>query len=719
MLQPDRVVRTICPYCGVGCTLDLHLRDDYIFEVQAPWDGVANRGLLCVKGRYGLDYIYHPHRVTRPLVRKTSQRGGQRTPAQSLDDWVEVSWDEALDLVADNLVRIYRESGPRALAAYGSAKATNEDNYLLQKLYRALFQTHSVDHCARLCHASTVSALQAAIGSAAMSNRALEVLETEVALIAGSNTTENHPVVGAFIKRAAQERGVKLIVVDPRRIELVDYATLWLPLRPGTNVPLFSAIAHVIIREGWYNEAFVREHTVGFEEFARAMEKFTPEYAEQVTGVPKEDIIAAARLYAQARRAMLFWGMGMTQFAHGTASVLSLVHLALLTGHVGKVGTGLNPLRGQNNVQGASDVGVLNSVYPGYMKVSDPANAAHWERVWNLPPGTLPTEPGLTVTEILKAAGPQGVRALYVMGENPLMSEPNLAEAEAHLRQVDFLVAQDLFLNETAVYADVFLPAASFAEKDGTFTNTDRRVQRVRQAIAPRGQARPDWQILCDLARRIEAKLGLPYSAGWDYTHPSEIWDEIAAAVPAFRGITYDRIEQVGLQWPVPSLDHPGTPYLYAEGFPAGKGRFFPLDFPEAPEPANRRYPFTLVTGRLLEHWHGGTMTRHSDLDALYPMPILEIHPVDAAMLGLDDGDPVRVQSRRGAVVVRARVTDKTTPGVVFLPFHFAEAAANLLTLDALDPQAKIPHYKATPVRLDPAPESALVNPVWAPRGRR
>ncbi|NPA27002.1 MAG: molybdopterin-dependent oxidoreductase, partial [Chloroflexi bacterium] len=594
-----------------------------------------------------------------------------------------------------------------------------EDNYLLQKLFRALFQTHSVDHCARLCHASTVAALGAAIGSAAMSNTALEVFETEVALVAGSNTTENHPVIGAFIKRAVAERGVKLIVVDPRRIELADYATLWLPLKPGTNVPLFSAMAHVIIKEGWYNEAFVREHTEGFEEFAQAMEKFTPEYAEQVTGVPKEHIVEAARLYAQAGRAMIFWGMGMTQFAHGTASVLSLVHLALLTGHVGKPGTGLNPLRGQNNVQGASDVGVLNSVYPGYMKVSDPAAAAHWEKVWNLPPGTLPLEPGLTVPEIIKAIGPDGVRALYIMGENPLMSEPNLAEAEAHLREAEFIVVQDLFLNETAAYADVFLPAASFAEKDGTFTNTDRRVQRVRQAIAPRGEARPDWQILADLAQRIEAKLGLPYSAGWSYTHPREIWDEIARAVPAFRGISYDRIERVGLQWPVPSPDHPGTPYLYAQGFPRGKGRFFPLDFVEAPEPASRKYPFTLTTGRLLEHWHGGTLTRHSELDALFPMPIVEIHPIDAEALGIADGDPIRVSSRRGSVVARAHVTTKTTPGVLFLPFHFVEAAANLLTLDALDPQAKIPHYKATPVRVDPAPEEALANPVWLTRGRR
>jgi len=719
MLTPERTVRTICPYCGVGCTLELYIRGDYIYQVDAPLDGVANRGLLCVKGRYGLDFIYHPHRITQPMVRKTRQRPGARTPAQSLDEWEPISWDEALDMVAERLVQIYREHGPRAIAAYGSAKATNEDNYLLQKLFRALFQTHSVDHCARLCHASTVAALGAAIGSAAMSNTALEVLETEVALVAGSNTTENHPVIGAFIKRAVQERGVKLIVVDPRRIELADYATLWLPLKPGTNVPLFSAMAHVIIKEGWYNEAFVREHTEGFDAFAQAMEKFTPEYAEQVTGVPKARIIEAARLYAQANRAMIFWGMGMTQFAHGTASVLSLVHLALLTGHVGKPGTGLNPLRGQNNVQGASDVGVLNSVYPGYMKVTDPDAAAHWENVWNLPPGTLPLEPGLTVPEIIKAIGPEGVRALYIMGENPLMSEPNLAEAEAHLREAEFIVVQDLFLNETAAYADVFLPAASFAEKDGTFTNTDRRVQRVRRAIAPRGQARPDWQILSDLAKRIEAKLGLPYSAGWDYSHPREIWDEIARAVPAFRGISYERIDRVGLQWPVPSPDHPGTPYLYAQGFPRGKGRFFPLDFIEAPEPASRKYPLTLTTGRLLEHWHGGTLTRHSDLDALFPMPIVEVHPIDADALGIADGDPVRVTSRRGSVVARAHVTTKTTPGVVFLPFHFVEAAANLLTLDALDPQSKIPHYKATPVRLDPAPEEALANPVWLRRGRR
>ena len=718
MLQPDRIVRTICPYCGVGCNMDLYIKDDYIYRVEAPWDSVVNNGWLCVKGRFGLDFVYHPHRITVPLMRKTRQRPGSRTPARGMDDWVEVSWDEALDYVADRLVDIYRESGPDALAAYGSAKATNEDNYLLQKLFRALFGTHSVDHCARLCHSATVAALQASIGSAAMSNTAKEVLETEVALVAGSNTTENHPIIALHMKRAVQERGVKLIVADPRRIELVDFAHLWLPLRPGTNVALFSAMAHVIIKEGWYNEAFIREHTVGFEEFARAMEKFTPEFAEQVTGVPRERIVEAARLYAQAERAMLFWGMGMTQFAFGTASVLSLVHLALLTGHVGKPGTGLNPLRGQNNVQGASDMGVLSSVFPGYMKVTDPEAAAHWEKVWNLEPGSLPLKNGLTVTEIIKHIGPEGVRALYVMGENPLMSEPNLAEAERRLQNLDFLVVQDLFLNETAAYADVFLPAASWAEKDGTFTNTDRRVQRVRKAIEPRGKARPDWEILCDLAKRIEQRLGRERSAGWDYSHPSEIWREVARAVPAYRGITYERIEKQGLQYPCPSEDHPGTPYLYKDGFPAGKGRFFPLDFPEMPEVPDKEYPFLMTTGRLLEHWHGGTLTRHSDLDALFPMPVLEVHPVDAEHLGIRDGSPVRVTSRHGSVVCRAHVTKKVNPGIVFLPFHFVEAAANLLTGDYLDPQSKIPHYKATPVRVEPAAEEDLAHPTYLVRGR-
>jgi predicted molibdopterin-dependent oxidoreductase YjgC len=425
MIEADRIVATVCPYCGVGCNLQLHLKNGYIYKVTAPFDSVVNHGNLCVKGRFGYDFIYHPRRVTTPLIRKTPQQPGSRTQAFDLDEWRVVSWDEALDYTADRLVEIYRRDGAHAMAAYLCAKATNEDNYLLQKLFRALFRTNNVDHCTRLCHAGSVVALQQAIGSSAMSNTAAEVIQNDVFIVTGSNTTENHPIIALQMKAAVERYGAKMIVVDPRRLELVDFAELWLPLKPGTNVPLFTAMAHVIIEEGLVNEKFVAERTEGYAEFVRSVEEFTPEYAEAICGVDRELIRRAARLYATAKRGAIYWGMGISQLSHGTASALSLIHLAFLTGHIGREGTGLNPLRGQNNVQGASDMGAMPFHYPGYMRVDNPENAAKWERAWNVEPGGLSRELGLTTTEILSHAHPGGVRALYIMGENPMMSEPN------------------------------------------------------------------------------------------------------------------------------------------------------------------------------------------------------------------------------------------------------------------------------------------------------
>jgi formate dehydrogenase alpha subunit len=711
MIQPDRVVSTVCPYCGVGCNLELHLKNDYIYKVTSPFDSVVNQGNLCVKGRFGYDYIYHPQRVTTPLIRKTPQQPGTRTQAFERDEWREVSWDEALDTVADRLVAIYHRDGPDALATYLCAKATNEDNYLLQKMYRSLFRTNNVDHCTRLCHAGSVVALQQAVGSSAMSNTAAEVALNDVFIVTGSNTTENHPIIALQMKAAVQKNGAKLIVIDPRRLELVDFAELWLPLKPGTNVPLFTAMAHVIIHEGLVNEKFIAARTEGFEEFARSVERYTPEYAESISGVDRDLIRRAARLYAKAERAAISWGMGTSQLSHGTASALALIHLAFLTGHIGRPGTGLNPLRGQNNVQGASDMGAMPFHFPGYMRVDQPGNAEKWEMAWNVEPGGLNRQLGLTTTEILSHAHPGGVRALYMMGENPMMSEPNLNLTRHHMQQLEFIVAQDLFINESGAFADVFLPAVSWAEKDGTFTNTDRRVQRVRQALAPRGQCRPDWQIICDLAKRIEARLGRPHSAGWDYSHPAEIMAELASVSPDYAGITYERIEPVGLQVPVYDRQHPGMPYLFAESFPRGRGKFYPLEFVPAAELPDDEYPFILTTGRVLEHWHGGSMTRHSQLDALYPEALVGLNPIDADMLGVKDGMPVRVASRRGEIVLRAQVSQKTSAGVVFIPFHFAEAAANLLTNDVLDPQAKIPEFKACAVQVFPARLEDLVHP--------
>jgi formate dehydrogenase alpha subunit len=700
----------VCPYCGVGCALELHIKDDYIFRVTSPFDSVVNRGNLCVKGRFGYDFIFHPQRVTTPLMRRTPQRPGERTPAKDRTEWREVSWDEALDYTADRLTEIYRSHGPHAMAVYCCAKATNEDNYLLQKLFRALFRTNNVDHCTRLCHAGSVVALQMAIGSSAMSNTAAEVIHNDVFIVTGSNTAETHPIIALQMKAAIEKHGAKLIVVDPRRIEMVNWATLWLPEKPGTDVPVFSAMAHVILQEKLYNEEFVRSRTEGFDEFAASMQKFTPQYAEAISGVSADLIVRAARLYAGAKNGAIYWALGIPEHSHGTDNAMSLIHLALLTGHIGRRGTGLNPLRGQNNVQGASDSGAMPWHYPGYQRVDSEESARKFEAAWNIEAGGLNRSLGLTTTEILSAAGPNGVRALYIMGENPMMSEPNLNHTRHQMEQMEFLVAQDLFLNESGAYADVFLPAASWAEKDGTFTNTDRRVQRVRRALLPRGQTRADSDIICDLALRIERRLGRP-TARWNYEDPSEVLDEMARLVPEYAGVQYSRLDGDGLQTPVWDEHHPGTPFLFSETFPSGRAKFHTLEYRPMVEMPDEEYPFILTTGRVLEHWHGSTLTRHSRLNDLYPEALVEINPGDAARIKIEDGQAVRASSRRGSIVLRAKVTQKTTPGVVFIAFHFAEAAANLLTIDALDPQAKIPEYKACAVRIVRAREEELPRP--------
>ncbi|HLO32479.1 MAG TPA: formate dehydrogenase subunit alpha [Anaerolineales bacterium] len=729
MIKPDRIVTTTCPYCGVGCNLQLHVKDDYIFKVTSPFDSPVNHGNLCVKGRFGYDYVYHPKRITTPLARryllegKPKPAGREQVFAVSTDgspisnsqisndwDWVETDWETALDLVADNLVRIYTRDGSDAMAVYCCAKATNEDNYLLQKMFRTLFRTNNVDHCTRLCHAGSVVALQQAVGSSAMSNTASQVMLNDVFIVTGSNTSENHPIIALQMKEAVRQNGAKMIVVDPRRIELVDFAELWLPLKPGTNVPVFSAMAHVIVKENLINHEFIANRTEGFTDFIESLEKFTPEYAEEISGVPAEDIRKAARLYANAKNGAIYWGMGISQLSHGTASALALIHLAFLTGHVGRDGTGLNPLRGQNNVQGASDMGAMPFHYPGYMRVDNEENAAKWEKAWGIEPGGLSRKLGLTTTEILSHAHEGGVRALYIMGENPMMSEPNLNVTREHMQELEFLVSQDIFINETGAFADVFLPATPFAEKEGTFSNTDRRVQRVRAAQPPRGQARPDWEIICDLARRIESRLGRAITK-WTYSGPEEVLREMASVNEDYAGITYQRIDKVGLQYPVPDMNHPGTPTLFKDSFPRGRGKFIPLDYVPVKEEPDDEYPFILTTGRVLEHWHGGTMTRHSALDDAYPEARVEMHPADAEMHGIRNGDPVRVTSRRGEVILRATVTEKTSVGVLFIPMHFAEAAANLLTNDVLDPQAKIPEFKACAVQVFPASVEELANP--------
>ncbi len=701
MLEAERVVRSTCPYCGVGCQVDLHVLDDHIFRVTAPFDAAPNYGRLCVKGRFGVDFVHHPSRLRTPLIRKDFGKKPRRPVG--LDGFREATWDEALDLAADKLAEIVRTYGGDAIGTFCSAKATNEDNYIFQKFVRAVLGTNNVDHCARLCHSASVAALSYTIGSAAMSNSVAEMRDLECFIVTGSNTTETHPVISTFLREAVVKNGAKLIVIDPRGTEMTRFATLWLQQKPGTDVAVFQAMAHVIVTEKLYNEDFVAQRTEGFEEYARSLAECTPEWAESISGVPADLIRQAARMYATARAAAIYWGMGITQSVHGTDNAIALSNLALLTGHVGRPGTGLNPLRGQNNVQGCSDAGGLPNVFPGYQRVDDPAIRAKFERAWGV---SLNPEVGLTTMEMVEAAEHGLIRAYYIMGENPLMSEPNLRHARHVMENLDFILFQDIFLNETGEYADIILPAASFAEKDGTFTNTDRRVQRIRKAISPPGHARADWVIICDLARRVEAKLDRPVSAGFDFGHPGEIWAEMAALTPAFQGISYERIEREGgVHWPCPSEDHPGTPFLFAESFPRGRGRLVPLQFRPSAELPDDEYPFILSTGRVLYHWHGGTLTRRSRLDDIYPEATVEIHPADAKRLGIRSGDRVKVRSRRGEIVVWARVTARSPKGVVFVPFHFAEAAANELTNDALDPKAKIPEYKVCAVAVEKVEE--------------
>jgi len=669
--------------------MNLHVRDNLIFRVTAPFDSAPNYGNLCVKGRFGTDFTTHPGRLTKPLIRSGARGSGE---------FREASWDEALSLVSTRLAELARTHGGDSVAAYACAKATNEDNYVLQKWMRAVLKTNNVDHCARLCHAGSVTGLQLALGSSAMSNSIAEMEHLDTFIVTGSNTTETHPVISLFLKRAVRENGAKLIVIDPRQIELTDFATLWLRQKPGTDVAVYQAMAHVIVTEKLYNPSFIHERTEDFETYVESLEAFTPEWAETVSGVPAEDIRAAARLYAQAERAAFYWGMGISQSTHGTDNALALANLALMTGHIGKPGTGLNPLRGQNNVQGCSDSGGLPHVFTAYQSVEAPEVRARFESAWHT---ALSPTPGLTVTEIVDGALMGTIKALVVMGENPLMSEPNLAHAQHALEALDFMVFIDIFMNETSAIADVILPSASFAEKDGTFTNSDRRVQRIRRALPLVGESRPDWEIVCEVARRMESLLNVAQSAGFDYPNAEAIWEEMRAVTPGFYGITYERLEREGgVHWPCPALDHPGTPYLFEHDFPRGKGKFWTLKYGTDSELTDDEYPYHLTTGRVLFHWHGGTMTRRSRLDEAFPEPIIEMHPDDAQRLGMISGDWAEVASRRGRVVCRVLVTGRSPVGTVFLPFHFVEAAANQLTLDKVDARAKIPDFKMAAVRL-------------------
>jgi formate dehydrogenase alpha subunit len=670
-LCETRPVRTTCPYCGVGCQLDVYVQDGRIQHVRGAESG-HNQGSLCVKGRFALDFTAHPERLKSPLIR----RDGVLVPA---------SWDEALDLVASRLLDARQNHGPNALGFLASARCTNEENYLFQKLARSL-GTNNVDHCARLCHASSLEALVQAFGSASATNPMADIDNAEVILVTGSNTTETHPVFSSRIKRAVRF-GATLVVVDPRAVGLTRHAGLWLRPRPGTDIAWINGLMHVILREGLENKSFIDSRTEGFEDQRLALSLYTPEYVETLTGIPAADLERAARLYASAGAATILYCMGITQHTCGTDTVLALANLALLCGQVGRPRAGINPLRGQNNVQGSCDMGGLPGVLPGYGRVDDDAALGRMESLWKT---SLSKTPGLTATEMFASSQ---VRAMYIMGENPAVSEADVSHVRARLAGLDFLVVQDIFLTETARLADVVLPAASALEKDGTFTNTDRRVQRVRAAVPCPGEALPDWRILNLLGPRLGVSMG--------DDDPEAIMREIAKAASIYGGIDYRRIEGEGLVWPCPDTNHPGTPILHSQTFPRGRGHFVPVH-PQLPaEMPDADYPFLLSTGRVLEHYHTGTMTRKSEgLNRLVPACQAEIHPQDAKRLQIASGQQVRVASRRGEITVTALVTDRAQPGMVFIPFHFAEAAANVLTNSAHDSAARIPEFKVCAARI-------------------
>ena len=667
-------VLTTCPFCGCGCKYYIQVVDGVAKSVIPCKEDEVSQGKLCIKGWNAVDFVNSKERLTKPLIKENGT-------------FREATWDEAYSLIVSKFKEIRERDGPNVFGCFSSAKTTNEENYLMQKFSRGVLVTNNVDHCARLCHASTVAGLAAAVGSGAMTNSIPEVENVDCFLITGSNTTEQHPLIGSRIFKA-KEKGAKIILVDPRSIQLASIADLHLRQQPGTDVAWLNGMMHVIIKEGLADEEFIEQRTENFEEFRQEVMEYTPERVEEITGIPKDDLIAAARMFANAEAASIIYSMGITQHTTGVDNVKSCANLAMLTGNLGKPSTGVNPLRGQNNVQGACDLGALPNVFSGYQAVTVPENREKFEKAWHMSE-KIPENIGLTVVEMLNAAHEGKIKCLYVMGENPMISDPDINHVREALDALEFLVVQDIFLTETAEHADVVLPGTTFLEKDGTFTATDRRVQRVRQAIEPMGDSRPDWLIISQLAQ-------LMGSGEFDYASPKEIQDEIAALTPIYGGITYERLDRDGfLHWPCPAADHPGTAYLHSGKFSRGLGHFFAVPYRPPAEVPDDEYPLTLTTGRILFHFHTGTMTRCSPkLDKEVPTGYVEINPKDAEARGIAEGDMVTVSTRRGAIDIPAYVTAKVPESIVFIPFHFKECAANILTNPALDPIAKIPEFK-------------------------
>lgn len=706
-------VDSVCPYCGVGCALTYYVDEKenrIAYASGRPSPG--NQERLCVKGRYGFDYAQHPQRLTKPLIRRDAAypKGGLskdvrgendgRRRAGGMVDYDEVmpafreaTWDEALDLVASKLAGIRDTHGGGALAGFGSAKCSNEEAYLFQKLIRAGFGTNNVDHCTRLCHASSVAALLEGIGSGAVTTTYADIKNSDVAILTGTNTAANHPVAASFFKEA-RKNGTQLILIDPRQGDMAKHADHLCQIKPGTDVAFYNAVMHVILEEGLEDQAYIEQFTENLGALRDGVQEYTPEVASKICGISVEQIREVARVIGNAKSAVVFWGMGISQHVYGTNNARCLIALMLLTGNVGRPGTGLHPLRGQNNVQGASDAGLIPMMFPDYQPVSDPEIRGRFESAWGRP---LDPDPGLTVVEITRGALEGSIKGMYVMGENPFLSDPNVNKVRKALTNLDFLVVQDIFLTETAEFADVVLPASAYLEKLGTYTNTDRRVQVGRPTLDMPGEARLDWQIVAEISTR----MGYPM----EYSGPEEIFAEFASLTGAYKSFTYDNLGPTGKLWPNAKPEESDGPVvLFGDGFPTANGlaKFVPARWEAAPELPDAEYPLVLNTGRLLEHWHTGSMTRRSfALDAIAPEARLSMCPEDAADLGIVDGQFVKVTSRRGTVRLKLKTSEREQRGSVFLPFHFREAAANLLTLDELDPWGKIPEFKFCAVRVE------------------
>ena len=692
----DSETLSICPFCGVGCQVSLKVKDGKVKYVEGV-NGPANEGRLCVKGRFGFDYIHHPHRLTKPLIRKEgAPKGLNVDPANPLTHFREATWEEALDFAAGSMARLAQAHGGRAIAGFGSAKCSNEEAYLFQKLIRQGFGHNNVDHCTRLCHASSVAALMENVGSGAVTATFNQIENAEVAILIGANPIENHPVAATYFKQFTK-RGGKLIVMDPRGVGLRRFATHMLQFRPGGDVSMLNAIMHVIVEEGLYDQAYIEKFTENWEAEKAHLAAFAPEKMEAICGIPAETLRAVARDFATAKAGMIFWGMGISQHIHGTDNSRCLIALALMTGNVGKPGAGLHPLRGQNNVQGASDAGLIPMFLPDYQTVTSVDIRGKFSSVWGS--GDWSAEKGLTVTEILDAVHQGDIRGMYILGENPAMSDPDVTHAREALASLEHLVVQDIFLTETANYADVILPAAAFYEKSGTVTNTNRQVQMGRPAVSPPGEAREDWAITVDLANR----LGL----GWRYASPADVFAEMKLTMKSLDNITWERLEaKNAVTYPSLSPSDPGQAIVFADGFPRaeGRARFAPASVISPDETPDADYPMVVTTGRQLEHWHTGSMTRRSNvLDAIEPEANCSLHPDTLKELGVTPGGMVRLETRRGTITMLARADRAVARDMVFVPFAYVEAAANVLTNPALDPFGKIPEFKFAAVRVTAA----------------